>query len=299
MASIEDISLGELILLRELANTKSIRELARRKNLTPAKVSRMFRHLEQTLGVKMIERSAVGVVLSREAKTIIPKLDFFLPDFEHWQTSLHHQDQSGSGPQEIHIGATSFMSAFILAPALATLSDQIRFRLLDLSPDLLVAAGLRGTCDVSVHAGPLSWTQSWATEKVGYLRWILVARKNHPLGVIANLAQVLKYPFVVPIYASHDGIHTGNDKFPVSIHKRLRGHEVATAEAAVAVVAHCDQLTFIPEVVARPHLSTTLQEISIRKAVEVKEGVHLSVRTDVIRESTRRAISQTLKVFFD
>ncbi len=87
---------------------------------------------------------------------------------------------------------------------------------------------------------------------VGKVQWQLCCRKDHP--VIKNLTakSILNYPFVYPIYWTNESLRNGNDHFPVSIKKRIKGYETATATSAAEVVSQTMHLGFLPDLVIQP-----------------------------------------------
>lgn len=271
-----DIRLSEIELFLTLLKVKSIREVARQKNMQPGQVSKWVSSLEKKVGAPLINRAATGVTPSARALEL-------LPVFESMQVLL--EKISGESHEEskiISIASSSFFSTHLVPDILKEVKNT-KFRLIDLPPTSFVTAGLRGAFQYCLHSQKLDWPQTWTTRETGKLRWNLYCRKNHPLTQTARMKNILKYPFIVPIYWTPDGTQFGHDQCPIPMTKRIKGHETATAASAAQIVSVTDQLAFLPEVVAgRSDLQLERVKVPWK---QVETPIYLSVKNSVVKQN--------------
>jgi DNA-binding transcriptional LysR family regulator len=91
----------------------------------------------------------------------------------------------------------------------------------------------------------------------------------------------MSYPFVVPTDWSTNGYTIGEDFCPLSVRRRKKGDEAATAETALELCRHSDQLTFIPEILARSWCNLDkMREIRVADWPPVEKEIFLTVKAD-------------------
>jgi DNA-binding transcriptional LysR family regulator len=96
---------------------------------------------------------------------------------------------------------------------------------------------------------------------------------------------VLNHPFVYPIYWTSEGIRHGDDYFPISIKKRIRGFETATATSAAHIVAQTDHIGFLPDLISAPLISQGLLRVIEAPTIKpVSQKVFLTVKSDAIKQ---------------
>jgi DNA-binding transcriptional LysR family regulator len=278
-----DISLFEMDLFVRASRLRSLRELARQLALKPAHVSKVIKRLEAKLGTPLLKRSVSGVLLTPEGTQLlrvaeeICELSGQLPSQERRMARSHERIWS--------IGSISFLCREFLVPALTPLTSEntnYRFRYVEFTTNELVASGLNGAFEIAVHIEPLQWTRAWLSRRLGSLRWALYARYGHPLHA-ASETEVLKYRFVLPTGWTAQGFAIGEDHCPVSWRDRKGGDEASTPGTALEILAHSDQLAFLPEVMTRKAVAAgRIAEIPVEGWPAVHKDLYLSARTDVV-----------------
>lgn len=288
--SLYKITLAEVDLFIELSNIKSIRELARRKSLHPGQISKVIKSLELKLQTKLIERSLTGILLTTQGHEFLTLADKIIKFSKQFQ-DIRQGPFSKKSKSIISIGSPSFISSHLVANAVSKMSLDSKnienFRIIDFSPDQLIMMGLKGAFEIAIHIGKLDWPKSWQSELLGNLEWRLLARRNHPLhqNTPLNMEKILKFPFVVPVYWTQEGLFFGNDHFPVTFSKRIKGMETATADAAITLATNTDQLVFLPEILARSHVSyKNLVELKMKGLSKVTKPIYVSIRMDSVSQ---------------
>lgn len=304
---ISQINLFDIEIFIDLASIKSIRELARRRNLQAGQLSKMIKKLENKVGSRLIERSLSGIILTRQGQEFLKcseKMIKMVDEIHEINSDLNTKKNKNL----YSIGAPTFLSSHLTAVVASGFkntpnnssnnssinssnnsenSNETRFRILDFSPDQITSAGLRGAFDMALHIGKLDWPRSWESVQVGQLRWGLFANKKHPLNLQKpiTLAKILKYPFLVPVYWTNEGLFVGHDQCPIPFSKRIRGFETATADAALMIAKNTQQLVFVPEVLANSHvLIKDLVQIPTPFWENVERPLYISVRTDAVSQ---------------
>jgi DNA-binding transcriptional LysR family regulator len=294
------LKLEDLELFSGLARMRSVRAVARFHHMHPSRVSKALERIERKMETVLVERSAAGLALTQDGFELLTIATQVLDAARPLERRREIRDAEQT---LLAIGGPPFLVHTLLASGLHRATELVtrhRVRLIDVTPDRIVEAGLGRVFDAAVHIAPDPFTDSWATQKVGHLRWGLFASVDHPLPKQADAAQVIRYPFVIPAYLEAGAYVAGSDHCPVPLEERIRGHEVSSADAAPDIVAESDQLAFIPVVVAE-HLQKArrIREIRVAEWPPVSRPVYLSVRSDVVKQSTARALVDWLETILD
>lgn len=280
--NLEDVRIRDILVFLETLRLGSVRDVARQRNCHPGQISKILNNLEAKIGFKLLERSPFGVTASERALALIPLFD----EIGRSENSIRECFQKSKDRAIISIASTSFFSTHILPEVLANLDTvypNYRIRLLDLAPDSFMPVAMRNGFQICLHLKDLDWPKTWTSQSVGVIRWKLCCRDQHPALKRLSLDEVMKFPFIFPVYWTSEGIAYGSDHFPLESKKRIRGIETTTAVSAVEIIRLTDQIGFVPEIVARPYLeSGALKVIDLPELKEVKQKVYLSVKSDQI-----------------
>ncbi len=290
----EDIKLSEISLFLALVKIKSVRELGRQMNMQPGQVSKWVQSLEKKVGSPLLERSSGGVQPTARALELIPVFE----KMNALGESLKPFSQSGKESSLMSIASSSYLSTYLLPLILEELLEDDsagRVRIIDLPPTQFIPAALRGAYDYCLHTQELEWPSTWTTMVVGSLRWSVYGRKNHPVVKTPGLRNVLKYPFIVPVYWTTDGTRYGDDQCPIPLSKRRKGHETATAGSAAEIVKITDQLAFLPELVARKSEENGELEKVMTSWRPVKKPVYLTVKNATVKQHDFEELIQVCK----
>ncbi len=279
---ISDLKLRDIEIFLELTKALSVRELARRRQVQPGQISKLVKTLESRLGIKLFERSISGLTLTAAGKR-------FLPRFKAIKDAMRAlEEQQGKAQEEglktVSIASSSFFVTHLIPELLAEYKLNPKFNLLELPPEEFVQVGLRGGFEICLHTGELEWPKTWLSEEIGDLNWELYARKTHPLlkQKQIRLDQVLKYPFVYPVYWTKEGQKIGDDGCPIRPSKRILGDKTATAQSAASIVRKSDQLGFLPSIVTKG--MTGLAPLKLKSIEPVSKPVYLSVKMDQVSQ---------------
>jgi DNA-binding transcriptional LysR family regulator len=279
---LDDIKIKEFEILSELLELKSIRELARQRQMYPGQVSKIVSSLEQKLGVNLLERSVQGVTPSAKAFELAPIIGAFLRTKDELQNQLGQREEVSV----VGFASTSFFTTHLVPALISDFTNvlpQSRFRLIDLPPDQFIPVGLRGGFQMCLHLDDIDWPKTWVSEQVGSLEWGVYCRNGHPLAKKPNEKEMSSFPWTYPVYWSKEGIKYGNDGYTLPITKRRRGTETTTATTALEIIKSTDELLHLPEILAKKSLqSGEIRKVPTKGRVFSKK-VYLTVKADLIK----------------
>jgi DNA-binding transcriptional LysR family regulator len=293
------IRIKDLQIFNEVSRAKSIREAGRRLNLGSGQISKSIKLLELRFGLRLFKRSSSGVLLTDLGVELLKVSEEILANGQKMELLL--TGKKGAVPkQSLAVASTAFLTTRLVAPAISRLAPQFadtNFRFLDLAPDQLVPAGLRGAFDCAIHLGKIPWPTTWECAHLGKIVWSLCVRAKHNLTHRPSLAAVLEHPFVVPTYWTQEGLARGNDHFPISMTKRKIGFETATADAAIPILLHTDQVGFLPSILTAPLVKKgQLRELNVADISAVKKDLYIAGRADTVGDRFFKKLTETLRL---
>lgn len=281
---VSQISIRELEVFLEVVRTKSIRETARRSHVEPGQVSRLIKRLEEKIGVRLMERNASGISLTQHGTAAVQSAEAILR--ESSELSVMSRGSEYAKQKILGFASASFLCARMLAPIVGKLADNDEaphLRLIDVAPDQMISLGLKGAFDLALHVGQLDWPRSWHQEEVGQISWHLYASQRSAVPTKYSVSTIKKCSFIYPIYWTNEGLIEGSDQCPLPLSQRNLGIATSTAETALAVLKHSNQLAFLPDILAKSSVdSREIFQISVREWKPVVKKLFLTVRTDVV-----------------
>jgi DNA-binding transcriptional LysR family regulator len=291
---ISSLKINELLIFVELSQVRSVREIARRRKVDPATISRVLMRVEKALGRKLFTRSADGIHTNEVGDEVIEKCRQLLSALEGISP--------GSESQEIlSFGCISFLSTRFLAAKIDELVKVAKgqVRLIDFPPDELISAGLKGAFNVALHFGQIPWPPAtWTSVPLGEVSWGLYCRHQHPLARKNKVsdADVLQYPFIYPIYFSSKEVTIGNDQLPIPLFKRKKAVGTATAEAALVSLQQTDLLAYLPSIITADVVSKGEVKLLETPWKDETKSLYLTARSDTLSASKFRELTRVLKL---
>ena len=164
-----------------VAELRNVTRAARRLHVAQPALSRQIQHLEEELGVKLLERSTRGIKLTEAGKFFADEAGAVLDRADQALKAVRALARGETG--ELRVGYAPSPTAEILPRALAafqTAAPGVRVTLLDLASDDLESALLDGRVHVSVMVKPGSRPQPGVLfeEIVRYALRVAVARHH-------------------------------------------------------------------------------------------------------------------------
>ena len=283
------ISVRDLMLLAELRNHSSLRNLARKEGLAPPHVSKMLRSLEDALGFELVLRSASGFTLtdagrhaSESAARILESLGTL---------KRRPEGAKAAYSRYVRFGSRGFLNSMV-APAIAKRCERERpemgFSFVDLSPGEKLEAARREAVDVLLAVEDLQLGKNWETLEAGRMTWGLFASASHKLarqaaagGTPADVSCLAGERILRGTWWDGSSVITGDDFIPLPDHLKGRGFNVQTAYAALGIAARTAQMAYVPRLVAAVAVGTgAVVEIPLTGFEPVAQPLYLSVSKD-------------------
>ncbi len=257
LGTISDFSVSELSLLAELPRYESLRQLARTKKVSVAKLSRLVSDFEARLGCEVLTRNNLGIALTAAGKEVFRRVQDAVTlidgieairvseNVAHFQNFLN---LAGRGFLNITLAGT-------LAKAVGEWNPHYGIRFIDTSTEETVACALANNLDLSLSLGELDLGKQWTGEAVGELSWCVYARAGHPVfSATETPEQILtRYQFVHQAYWSGQMVVTGRPQTVLSDVKPSVGHAAQTAMTAISLLLHTDMIASLPNVLAHEY----------------------------------------------
>ncbi len=298
LSKVSEISIRDLEIFVLAARTQSLREVARQLNLLPANTSKIMKSLESKLETQLFRRSINGIILTPEGVAFLGAAEKICDLSKDLMPNSQRQNEEAQ--RLWTIGSIGFLSTYLLAPVISRIQEvakkAVRFRLVEFTKNDLVAHGLKGAFDLALHIDKLEWTHTWESYLVGSLKWKLYASSSHGLPEICREVEVLKFPFVVPTDWGTHGYVMGSDFCPLDVRRRRKGSEAATAETALEICRYSNQLTFVPEILAKNWCEAgQVKEISVKDWPTLEKQIYLSVKVDAVTKPLVDVLMKSLK----
>jgi LysR family carnitine catabolism transcriptional activator len=196
-----NLRLGQIATFAAVADARSFRAAAERLNITQSTVSARIRHLEETLGVRVLDRTTRSVSLTREGERLLAAARHAMDELEAVAAQL--KDEAALQRGRVRLSALPSIVATFLLPAIrdfARLHPNIFVDVVDCVGDRAVNLVLTGEVDMALTSrGPTRHGLAFAP----LLRdeCLVVVPHDHPLARRPRvlLAQVARYPLLVPI----------------------------------------------------------------------------------------------------
>ena len=166
-----------------LCHERNFRSTSERLCVTPPAVTATIQSLEETIGLKLFDRSTRSVSLTPYAEDFLPIAERLLEDLERALKDLHSLTRMEKG-SVIVTGASSMIS-YVIAPAVAELASQhpeVKVTLLQDSTEGAVRQVLEAKADFCITAFGDN-TQDVASHPLIEDRFGVTCHQDHPLAL--------------------------------------------------------------------------------------------------------------------
>ena len=281
--------LGEWEFFLEVAETGSLHEVARSRELEVAQLSRTLKRLETRVGRSLFSRSHRGLLLTAEGREVKTFVERGLKEFN----SLGQRKPTLRAPAIEGAGSPSFLMNSLVLPMIAQMKSDEQLtsaKVVELPPDRLVLSGLRGIIQIAFHAGALEWPRTWVSEELGNLRWGLFGSRKFFKKNILSEAEVCAHDFVYPVYWSPEGLREIEDKCPLLLRHRRLGVGVSSGWMAKKILSTAPSLSFLPFTLIQNLDREQFLEIKVPEWPEVSQTVFVSIQSDRVSKKLFKLI---------
>lgn len=176
------MELRDLRIFRDIANEKSFVKAGKLNFLTQPSISVRLKHLEEALGVKLVERVPKKVHLTTEGKLLLPCVEDILSKCEHLTMLVNHAKGIPKG--EVHVATIYSIGMYELAPflkkfirAYPEIHIHLQYRRSEIVRDLV----LKNKVEIGAVAYPETHPKITITP-FGTDHLVLIVPPHHPLA---------------------------------------------------------------------------------------------------------------------
>ncbi|ARP80725.1 hypothetical protein CAL12_07665 [Bordetella genomosp. 8] len=258
------LKLRHLHLMHLLESEKSITRAAQAMHLTQPAVSAMLKELEAQFGIRMVERTAQGVLLTPAARAALRRFSIALAEVgAAHEEALRAQQHEGL---RLRVGALTLATLELLPKALSLLleeSPDVQIEISEGTVEGLTDTLMRGELDCIIGRVGTPWAKAPHEARIEQLKLYdeqrcLVCRPGHPLSTHrrVDLAALAQHHWVLqPVPSStrlvFDELFLERGMVPPA-----PTIESVSAHSNMEIVAATDLLGIAPQALARPHIAT-------------------------------------------
>lgn len=197
----KQLKIRDLKILLDLVETKSFSLSAKNAGLTQASISKSIAAVEETLGIKIIDRESRPVRLTAFGETLLPRIRKHIIENDELFELVEHYKKAPSG--EVNIFSPSGMQAYLAENILPPLFQ--RFPDLNVTittsnhykADYFKGVSFNNSCDMLISYSP-PHNQNLIARKVKRIRMDVFAtpefRERHPFTTPEELS---RHPFIL------------------------------------------------------------------------------------------------------
>ena len=195
------LKLRQLLLLRALAASRNLRRSAAALNLTQPAATRMLQELEETLGVKLFERSTRGMVPTPYGEAMIRHAAAVLADLDSAREELSALSEGSHG--RVAVGTLTSTASLLLPRAIARAkarAPRLEVTVQEGTHDHLLDALLKGDLDLMLGRALSGAAQDSVTVEILYREeFRVVCGAGNPLArKRARLAELVDRAWILP-----------------------------------------------------------------------------------------------------
>jgi DNA-binding transcriptional LysR family regulator len=284
--ALKNISFQDLSTFQSVAAQSSLSAAARELGVKAPYLTKNIQRIELQLGFALLSRTPSGISLTNDGieflqlcKSIEATIEGTLWGLQSTGSKQQPSFTSVAGPMFLltHLAAKSLPAAFR--------NELQGLRLIEMLESQMAATEIRAHLHAAIHLEGLDWGSAWQSYPIGSTQWVLCARREHPLQNLVTEAEVLRYPFIVPVSLSGQGFRAGQDNCPVPTQKRIRLSEVSNGEIGLRIAENSDQLVFFPDIQAEAAIRhKTLRVLKVKEWEPVRQSVYLTVNKDKVSQ---------------
>ena len=295
---LEDLKLKDLMLVTELGRFDSLRSLSRFLKVEPQNLSKKVKNIEANLGVRLIERSAKGVVLTESGLQVVAKCKEVLSSIneihQFKQRSITYKDH-------LNICSRGYLVQALSGPLTQAFEQNLPatgLRFMDLSSEAMEKSARENQVDIVFSFGEIDLGKNWHRCKVGKVTSQFYVRENHPLKTEVNLNELKDYRFVGVSY-----IEGGRTNIPNLLGGQgsglNRGFDSENANYTKEILKYSNQIGFLPDIAVRNELlSGKLKTIKIKGFPKKPMDVFLDVHMDTVNQIVQNRLKLVSKEVF-
>jgi DNA-binding transcriptional LysR family regulator len=194
-----DLTFRDVRAFIAVAHAASFTRAATRLNISQPALTVQIRRLEETVGVRLLDRNSRNVALTPAGRELLPVLQKSLQDMEHVLSDARALGEGTSGT--VRVACLPTFAASVLPELIQDLKRDVpraRFYIRDVVADMVNTLVRSEEVDIGLTGGDLSDT-AFEVLHAGVDRLVVVCPKEHPLarGRRVRLEDLARVPLVL------------------------------------------------------------------------------------------------------
>lgn len=285
-----------LVYLAAIADHGSIGRAARALCLTQPSLSKSVRRLERALKLRLLERTARGVIFTREGERVLQYARALVATLSRAERDVGAM--RGLGAARVYLGMGRSVPRHLLASALASLAAGTQLIVLDGSTERLIQRVQLGELDLAlVTAEPAELPPTLQATLLVRDPGVIAARRSHPLSGEQPLdaARLVAAEWIVPprTHPLWQFLESLSERARRPLRVRA---QTSSLSVAVELVACTDALTVLPQsLIGRPGGG----ELTVLPASDIRWSLPVALvarRGEALSLGARRVMERLLEL---
>lgn len=300
MDTFNDLTIKNIEILSELYKTKSLRALARSKEMAPGQLTKLIKELESIFNTTILKRSNLGVQVTKEGEVLSKKAIEVLSQVNKLQSSF--EDKVPYFNKYLTFASRGFLSKFIAQDILSFFSkdNKIGLRFLETSPEEVYEMARHGLVDFGITLKEINLGPKYMLYPIGTIYWSFYSRVDHPLNKTLTAEELSNWPIGKATYWDGKMISEGDDFIDLPKNYKNYGYEYQTTDIGITIAQETDHLVYLPDIVTAKYLKMNiLKRQNIKGLKELKMPAYLFVNIETFPDNKMlEALKQKIQESF-
>jgi DNA-binding transcriptional LysR family regulator len=249
MSKWDDLTIGDLRMIEELAAHSSLRSWGKLHGSNAVYAARRLNQIEDRLQQKLTIRTNQGIALTREGERLARSVSELHQTIAKLDAAIMANNPEVYA-KRLTIGARGFITTFFAGCLVQALDGRDTcLQLVEQSPSESLEAASRSAIDIAISLEPLALGKDWIRKSLGKFFWKIYSSPSHPLRAQANKNSLRKYRLAHQCYWNGKSIVSNHGDEHTVLGLSQLGFGSQSAFTAIEIAAHSDQIICIPEVV--------------------------------------------------
>ncbi len=289
------MELTDLVYFRNVADSLSFKEGARRSHVSSPAISKTIAKLEQELGTKLLARTTRQVRLTPSGEVLLSGSRRVIEEIEAIRREIDQVESVVRGA--LKIGALEVYSLYLLPLAIARIVErhpELTPKSYEMIPDQIERRVASGDLDVGLSIGSAPVGPLLERVRLGTSPGLVVCGRSHPLFARGRIDEkaLQQHAFVIPEFLGQEHLPV-LDQFPDARHPRRIGATIELLQMGVQLTLSGKYIGCFPEISVRSHVAAgTLRALKglapwapfelyavVRKGIRPKPAVPILIDT--------------------
>ena len=288
---IDKLRIKDLIILKNLGSTHSIRELARQMSLDPQNLTKRIAFIEKTLGSSIMDRSVTGFTLNEFGRSVISTS----AEITGLLTTL---TEAEAPEKTLRFCSRGYLVDYFIdyvMPAFEQKHPSRLFELMDSSPELMERVARKGQLDIILSFNDVILGENFIKKEVGVMPWAFFTHPDHELHKTrGEVSDFQGAPVLGFCYFDSDRVSSRNSPHIKNLNG-THGHHIQSSRYATKVIRQSNAIGYMPRLAAREEVeSGQVEELNVPAKYIEERKVFLHANIDKLTNKELSSLEKTL-----